>query len=182
MKCISVKFVPKLLTVEQKETWLAVCWSRFKPHEHINYQWWILGLWVWPKTEAQTSQWKTVGSWRPKKTHQVWSKVKVMLKVFFDREGIIHHKYALDGQTFIKEYYVEVICQLCVAVRCQVPVSWKWGDWQLHHEYAPAHSSHLVQTCLAKHWIPQVPQSPIHQTCPCVTFSIPKGENTVEGE
>jgi hypothetical protein len=78
-----------------------------------------------PETEAQTSQWKTLGSLRPKKTHQVWSKVKMMLTVFFDHEGIIHHDYAPDGQTVKKEYYIEFVCQLCVAVWCQVPVSWK---------------------------------------------------------
>ena len=44
-KCVSVKFVPKLLTVKQKETRLAVdkrfaavCWSRCKLHEDFNYQ------------------------------------------------------------------------------------------------------------------------------------------------
>ena len=69
-----------------------------------------------PETEAQSSQWKTPGSPRPEKKHQVWSKVKVMLTVFFNHEGIIHYEYAPDGQTVNKEYYTEVLCQLCDAV------------------------------------------------------------------
>jgi hypothetical protein len=74
-----------------------------------------------------------------------------MLTVFFDHEGIIHHEYAPNGQTVNKEYYVEVLCQLCDAVQCQIPMSWQRGDWQLHCENAPAHSSHLVQNFLTKH-------------------------------
>ena len=43
---------------------------------------------------------------------------------------------------------------------------WKWlqlwtaGDWQLRHNNAPAHASHLVQRFLGKHQIPQVTQRP----------------------
>jgi hypothetical protein len=32
--------------------------------------------------------------------------------------------------------------------------------WQLHHDNAPAHSSQLIQTFLAKHNIPVVRQAP----------------------
>jgi hypothetical protein len=62
---------------------------------------------------------------KEKKTHQVWSKVKVMLIVFFNHESIIHHEYAPDGQTVHEEYYVEVLCQLCDAVQCQIPAWWQ---------------------------------------------------------
>lgn len=37
-----------------------------------------------------------------KKAHQVQSKVKVMLRVFFDLEGIVHHEYTPDGQTLTR--------------------------------------------------------------------------------
>jgi hypothetical protein len=33
----------------------------------------------------------------------------VLLTVFFDYCGIVHHSYAPDGQTIKKEYYLEVI-------------------------------------------------------------------------
>jgi hypothetical protein len=39
----------------------------------------------------------------------VQSKVKVLLTVFFDYRGIVHHSYAPEGQTINKEYYLEVI-------------------------------------------------------------------------
>ena len=37
---------------------------------------------------------------------------------------------------------------------------WATGDWQLHHDNAPAHASCLVQNFLAKHGITQVTQAP----------------------
>ena len=40
------------------------------------------------------------------------SKKKVMLLAFFDSEGIVHHKYAPDGQTINKEFYLEVLRRL----------------------------------------------------------------------
>jgi hypothetical protein len=46
----------------------------------------------------------------------VRSKVKVLLTVFFDYRGIVHHSYAPEGQTINKEYYLEVIRRLRDAV------------------------------------------------------------------
>jgi hypothetical protein len=43
--------------------------------------------------------------------------VKVLLTVFFDYRGIVHHSYAPEGQTINKEYYLEVIHHLHDAVR-----------------------------------------------------------------
>jgi hypothetical protein len=91
---------------------------------------------------------------------QVWSKVKVMLTVFFDYEGVVHHEYAPDGQTVNKEYYAKVLHELRDAMRHRQLASWKCGDRQLLHDNAPAHSLHLVQNFLAKRQIPQIRHSP----------------------
>ena len=40
------------------------------------------------------------------------------------------------------------------------PQLWAAGDWQLHHNNAPAHASRLVQSDLVKHQITQVTQLP----------------------
>lgn len=117
----------------------AVCWSRHELHEDSNYHWCSLGLWVQPGNKTQSSQWKTTGSLRPRKLHQVQSKVKVMLTVFFNHKGVIDHGYTPDGHTVNKEYYVEVLHRLHDAVQRKQPVSWKWGDWKLHHDNATAH-------------------------------------------
>jgi hypothetical protein len=121
------------------------------------------GLWVYvydPGAKVQSSQWKHSTSPRPKKARQVRNNVKVMLTVFFDSLGAVHHECAPQGQNIKKEYYVEVLRRLRDAVRCKRPDLWTTGTWQLHHDNAPAHSSQLIQTCLAKHDIPVVRQAP----------------------
>jgi transposase len=45
-------------------------------------------------------------------------------------------------------------------VRRKRPEKWREGDWTLHHDNAPAHTSHLVQRFLAKHGTAQLQQPP----------------------
>jgi hypothetical protein len=106
-----------------------------------------------------------------------------MLTVFFDHEGIVHPEYTPEGQTVNKECYIKVLCQLHDVVRSKQPASWKRGDWQLHHDNTPAHSSHLVQNFLAKHQIPQVPQPPDSpDMAPCDFFLFPKVKMPLKGK
>ena len=79
---------------------------------------------------------------------------------FFDSEGIVHHEYAPDGQTINKEFYLEVLRCLHELVRRKRPEKWWDGDWILHHDNVPAHTSHLVQHFLAKHDTAQLRQPP----------------------
>jgi len=83
-----------------------------------------------------------------------------MLLAFFDSEGIVHHKYTPDGQTINKKFYVEVLRRLRESVRRKQPKKWPDGDWILHHDNAPAHTSHLVQQFLTKHSTTQLQQPP----------------------
>ena len=43
------------------------------------------------------------------------------------------------------------------------PQLWATGDWQLHHNNAPTHASHLVQSFLVKHQVIQMTQPPYSQ-------------------
>jgi hypothetical protein len=120
-----------------------------------------MGVWIWPRNEGAVI---TVEAFfippRHKNAQQVQSKVKVLLTVFFDYHGIVHHSYAPQGQTINKEYYLEVIHHLRDAVWRKRPDLWASRNWQLHHDNAPAHSSHLIHSFLAKHGIPVVRQAP----------------------
>jgi len=79
---------------------------------------------------------------------------------FLDSEGIVHHEWAPDGQKINKEFYVEALRRLRESVRRKRPEKWRDGDWILHHDNAPAHTSHLVQQFLAKHGTAQLQQPP----------------------
>jgi hypothetical protein len=94
----------------------------------------------------------------------VAEQVKVLLTVFFDYRGILYHSYAPEGQTINKDYYLEVICLLRDAVWRKRLDLWASHNWKLHHDNVPAHSSHLIQSFLAKHGIPVVRQIPYSQT------------------
>jgi len=163
LRTVSPKFVPKLLTMEQKQLRLEITQDMLdcveRDSNFLNTM--ITGeeSWVYgydPETKAQSSQWKHSSSPRSKKARQVRSNFKVLLTVFLDSRRVVHHKYAPQGQTVTKQYHKGVLCRLRNAVRCKRPDLWAAETWQLHHDNAPAHSSHLIQGFLAKHNIPLI--------------------------
>ncbi|GFW49551.1 uncharacterized protein TNCV_2843321 [Trichonephila clavipes] len=84
----------------------------------------------------------------------------VMLIVFFDADGIVHHKYGPQGQTVNKEFYLDVMRRIREAVRRKRPVLWASSRWMLHHDGAPAQTANLVQPFLTKHGTIQVAHPP----------------------
>ena len=57
------------------------------------------------------------------------------------------------------------------------------GDWRLHHDNAPAHSSNLVQQFLAKHKIEQLRQPPYSpEIAPCDFWMFPKLKMALKGK
>jgi hypothetical protein len=110
-----------------------------------------------------------------------FSRFRVMLTVLFDVRGVVHHEYASQGTTITKEYYQEVLHRLCDSVRRKQPDLWAATTWQLHHDNAPAHSLHLIQTFLAKHSITVVHQAPYSpDMAPCDFWLFPQVENAAE--
>jgi transposase len=99
-----------------------------------------------------------------------------------DYRGIVHHSYTPAGQTINIEYYLEVIRHFRDAVRRKRPVPWASRNWQLHHDNAPAHSSHLIQSLLAKHGVPVVRQAPYSpDMAPCDFWLFPKLKRPLKG-
>jgi hypothetical protein len=112
MRQVSAKFVPKLLTTEQKQLRLEVAQdmldSANSDPEFLNIVTTVDESRAYgydPETNAQLSQWKHSTSPRAKRARQVRSTVKVMLTVFFDTRGVVHHVYAPQGQNTNKVYY-----------------------------------------------------------------------------
>ena len=110
------------------------------------------------------------------------TKTKVMLLAFFDSEGIVHHEYAPGGQTVNKEFYLEVLRRLRESVHQKRPEKWRNGDWILHHDNAPSHTSHLVQQFLAKHGTAQLQQPPYSPDLTlCDFFLFPRLKKVLKG-
>jgi len=54
-----------------------------------------------------------------------WSKMTVMLVVFFDYKGIVHHEFVPHGQMANKQLYQEVLAHLRDAVLRVRPELWE---------------------------------------------------------
>ena len=99
MHRIAAKFVPRLLTPEQKEHRVEICEElRQRALDDPSFMWRVITgdeSWVYgydPESKQQSLQWKSPGSPRPKKVRQSRSAIKSMLIVFFDIRGIVHHE------------------------------------------------------------------------------------------
>ena len=164
MRRVSAKFIPKLLSDKQKQHRLQVAQEMINRNENdpdlLNRA--ITGdeSWVYgydPETKAQSSQWKSPGSPRPKKARQSRSNVNTMLVVFFDSTDIMHHEYAPRGQTVNQEYYKSVLERLCGNMRKKRPALWRDKNWILHHDNAPVNHAFSIIEFLAKFQIPVLP-------------------------
>jgi hypothetical protein len=84
------------------------------------------------------------------KARQIRSNVMVMLIVFFNWKGIVHHEFVPRGETVSKEFYLKVMKRLREAVRRKRPEVWTNKTWMLHHDNAPGNASLLIREFLAK--------------------------------
>ncbi|UYV80958.1 K02A2.6-like [Cordylochernes scorpioides] len=150
MRRVAAKFVPKLLNCDQKQHRMNIANEMLDSvRDDPNLlqrvitgdEAWVYGYDV--ETKAQSSQWKLPHEPRPKKARQVRSNVKVLLTVFFDCRGVVHHEFLPQGRTVNKEYYLQVMRNLREAIRQKRPDLWKNKNWLLHHDNAPAHTSLL---------------------------------------
>ena len=95
----------------------------------------------------------------------------------------MHYEFAPRAQTINKVYYVEVLKRLRDAVRRKRPRFWSIGNWVLHHDNAPAHSSNLEQQFLAKHKIVQLRQPPYSpDIAPCDFWMFSKLKMALKGK
>jgi histone-lysine N-methyltransferase SETMAR len=124
MHCVAAKFVPRLLTPEQKEQHVAICQElRQRALDDTSFMSRVITgdeSWAYghdPETKQQSSQWKSPGSPRPKKVTQSCSATKSMLIMFFDIRGIVHHEFAPEGQTVYARFYCSFLHRLREDIR-----------------------------------------------------------------
>ena len=138
MKRVAAKFVPYMLTVDQKQSRVDAC-HELKEHLEIDpdlFSKVITGDKSWcytydPETMHQSSEWKSSNSPRPKKARRLKSNVKTMLISFFDANGIVHSEFVPNGQTVNQAFHLQVLKRLRDAVRRKCPKLWRSGEWWL---------------------------------------------------
>ncbi|CAK9833775.1 Mariner Mos1 transposase [Anthophora retusa] len=167
MRRIEARLVPRMLNVLQKEHRIAVAKEMLSLGQNV-IEGIITGDETWPK---------------PKKPRQSRSKIKILLTVFFDCRGVVHFEFLPPGLTVNKEYYVSVLKRLRENVRRKRPELWRNNSWFLHHDNAPAHTSHIVRDYLTKNNINTVPQAPYSpDMAPCDFFLFPRLKLPLRGK
>jgi histone-lysine N-methyltransferase SETMAR len=163
MGCISARYVPRLLSDDQKAVRVSVCrelkqQARDDPTFVSNI---ITGekTWVYvydPETKQQSSQWKSPNSTRPKKSSSS-QQCYVHVDSFFDIQDIVHKEFVPPGQTVNDKFYCEVLKRLRESIQRKRPEKWKKNNWFLHHDKAPAHISLVVRKFLTSKNIIVIP-------------------------
>ncbi|UYV71886.1 hypothetical protein LAZ67_9000881 [Cordylochernes scorpioides] len=110
---------------------------------------WIYGF--DSETTHQASEWRFKNEPRPKKARKAPNKVKVMLTVFFDFQGIVHHEFQQQGSTITADSYLGVLRRLREAIKQKRPEPWRSKSWILHHDNAPVHTALKISRFLQDH-------------------------------
>jgi hypothetical protein len=107
---------------------------------------------------------------------------KVLLIVFFDQDGVVHHELFSTGQTVNNEYYLQILWPLPDAVGRKRPQHLSSGDRPIYHDNAPSHTSQLVQHFFAKMKSHKCSYLDILPTFHRVTFFISRNKTRSERE
>ena len=170
MKHEATNIVPKVLNFEQKQCRMDIAQEMLTTFNDdpallkkviTGGESWVYGYDT--ETKVQSSQWTHSEEPRPKKARQVRSNVKVLLTVFFDCNGVVHHEFLPQGRTVNKEYNLKVMHRLSEAICQKRTELWNHQSWILHHDNPPAHTSMLVCEFFVKNKtviMPQPPYSP----------------------
>ncbi len=99
------------------------------------------------------------------------SKIKSMLILFFDRRGIIHHKFSRrtpEARGINGERYLAILKCLRARIARVRPEMFEEDSWILHQDNAPSHNCTLVSEWLARNrtivmrhcqWLPDLAPS-----------------------
>ncbi|UYV78250.1 hypothetical protein LAZ67_16000683 [Cordylochernes scorpioides] len=188
MRRVAAKFVPKLLNCDQKQHRMNIANEmldsvRDDPNllqrAITGDEAWVYGYDV--EAKAQSSQWKLPHEPRPKKARQVRSNVKVLLTVFFDYRGVVHHEFLPQGRTVNKEYYLQVMRNLREAIRQKRPDLWKNKNWLLHHDNPCSHIVACARLFGQKQHTNDAAATLFPRLAPCDFFLFPKLKRPMKG-
>jgi len=135
-----------------------------------------------PTTKRQSTEWVGETSSRQKKLRFQKSRVKIMLVIFFDLQGVIHKEFVPEGETTNAVYYKGVMERLLNRIRCVRPGMCESGVWFLLHYNAPSHNETIVKQFLAQRKVTvlDLPQySP--ELAPAEYFLFPKVKSHLKG-
>ena len=170
MKKLCARWVPRLLTMEQKqcrEDVSAECLIKFRSNKAEFLRRFITMDETWvhhvtPETKEQSKQWTARGESAPKKAKTIPSAGKVMASVFWDARGIIFIDYLQKGKTINGEYYANLLQRLSAEIKKKRPHLAK-KKVLFHQDNAPVHTSVIAMAKINElkfELLPHAPYSP----------------------
>ncbi|XP_076044748.1 histone-lysine N-methyltransferase SETMAR-like [Oratosquilla oratoria] len=120
MSKVSARWVPRLLTPDQKRTRRTMSAENLELFEADREDFMARFVtmdesWVHhyqPETKEQSKQWKHASSPTPKKAKVTVSAGKVMASVFWDARGVLLVDYLSKGHTITRQYYADLLREL----------------------------------------------------------------------
>lgn len=152
---VCARLVPRMLTPEMKRVRVQTSVEnlrlyRANPEEFCCRYVTMDETWAHhfdPETKQQSMQWKHTCSPVTFKFRQVASAGKVMASVFWDIEGVLMIDYMEQGKTVTGAYYATLINQLRSTIKQKRRGKLSRGIL-LHHDNAPAHTSHVAMAAI----------------------------------
>jgi [histone H3]-lysine36 N-dimethyltransferase SETMAR len=155
MSKISARWVPRLLTAEQKLLRVTASEAGLRLIEKNRKDFWrrlvtVDETWIHyytPETKQDSKQWTKKSESAPVKAKVVPSAGKVMATVFWDSKGILLIDYLQKGSTITGVYYASLLDQLDDAIRSKRPGLQRKSVLFLQ-DNAPAHKAAVVMAKL----------------------------------
>ena len=155
MRKFSARWVPRLLTVDQKHTRRPLSRTNLNlfeedPSNLLKRFVTMDETWVHPFTpeaKQQSKQWNHPGLPPPKKAKTVPSAGKVMATVFWDADGILLIDYLQKGQTINGTYYASLLAQLREKIKIKRRGKLTKGVL-FHQDNAPVHKSVIAMAAI----------------------------------
>ena len=193
LRRLSCKFVPKILTTEQRDQRVAMCRQNLAnlTADPVFLEKILTGDESWlhrydPDRKSESSHWlpKNVKV-HPPKALRARTIRKSMMIAFFDCRGLVHLEFA--DRTINAERYCQILDRLKDSIRQKCPGLWQPDVTQphlrnlwLHHDNARPHTANATAVKLADfHWMPHPPYSP--DLAPCDFFLFPTLKKALRG-
>ncbi len=104
-----------------------------------------------PETKEQSKQWLEPRDAHPQKAIQGRGTrySKAMLVMFFDSTGVVHREF-IRNETITGKVYTQILDRLLISLQHRCTRLWRNGDFVLHHDNAPVHTSDLTEAWIGR--------------------------------
>jgi histone-lysine N-methyltransferase SETMAR len=185
----SARWVPRLLTAEQKQArvdWCKFFLDKFNNGQSRTFKMITTGdeTWIYnldPETKSQSMVWPKKGAPPPLKVWRIRSVKRTMFAIFFNMDGIVASIPLMERKTVTSEWYTtqclpEVFSAMARG-RCK-----NLRRHFLHHDNAPAHTANATKRFIEESGVnvlDPLPYSP--DLAPCDFWLFPKLKEPLRG-